>query len=396
MRPVIYMDYNATTPCRKEVVEAMLPYFEHDFGNPSSDHAHGWMAKDAIEEATTTIANTLHIQDNDIIYTSGATEGINMVLKGLAFETNGKKRHMIVTSNAHKAVLDCCGYLEEKGFDITYLPVDSQGLVSLTELEAALRSDTLLVSILYANNETGMLQPLSKIGELVHANNSLLFSDATQALGKVSLTSVFEHSDFACFSAHKVYGPKGIGWVYRKPNENGKALPGFIHGGGQQNGQRGGTLNTPLIIGMAKAIFLAQENLERETKRISALRDFLEEGLLQIDQAISNSTGTHRLPNTLNVSFPFVDGSKLLTALGLKVAVSNGSACKATSVAPSHVLSSMGIPSGLAMASIRCSLGLSTTSEEVKQTLDIITTAVERQRADNILWEQRYSKTEQT
>ncbi|NHF59881.1 cysteine desulfurase [Flavobacteriaceae bacterium TP-CH-4] len=386
----LYFDYNATTPCVKEVVDAMLPYFQEDFGNPSSSHhPYGWLAKSAVEEATMSIAKALDISTNSLIYTSGATESINMVLKGVARKLRSKGRHIITTQAEHKAVLDTCAFLEEDGFEVTYLGVDAKGLVSTKQLMRALRPDTILVSMIYANNETGAIQPLEEIAELVHANGSLLFSDTTQALGKVDLTDVLRQVDFACFSGHKVYGPKGIGLVYCKENDNYDALPSFIQGGGQQKGQRGGTINTPLIVGFAKAIELAYQNLGDETTRLKTLRNRLEEGLLAIDLSVSNSTSEQRLPNTVNVSFPYVDGVNLLTALGSQLAVSNGSACNSASVEPSHVLLAMGVEPSLAFSSLRFSLGRYTTQEEVKKVIAIVTQEVSKLRENNILWERR-------
>lgn len=386
----LYFDYNATTPCDKEVVNSMLPHFHEDFGNPSSSHhPYGWLAKSSVEDATKSIVKNLGVSTNSLIYTSGSTEGINMVLKGIARKMQSKGNHIITTKVEHKAVLDTCAFLEEDGYEISYLDVDSEGLISLETLNKTLRPDTILVSILYANNETGIIQPLDEIAKLTHKNGSLLFSDTTQALGKVDLTDVLNQVDFACFSAHKVYGPKGIGLVYIKDNEDGDGLPSFIQGGGQQKRQRGGTINTPLIVGFAKAIELAYKNLNEETQRLENLRDKLEAGLLEIELAVSNNTSFEKLPNTVHVSFPYVDGATLLTALGSKIAVSNGSACNSASVEPSHVLTAMGIERSLAFASLRLSIGRYTTESDIEKAVEIITSEVSKQREANILWERR-------
>jgi len=386
----LYFDYNATTPCHQEVVDAMLPHFNEDFGNASSSHhPYGWLAKSAVEDATLAIAKNLGISPNSLIYTSGATESINMVLKGVARKTQSKGKHIITTKAEHKAVLDTCAFLEQDGFEISYLDVDSNGLISLETLNNTLRPDTILVSIIYANNETGNIQPLDEISKLVHENGSLLFSDTTQALGKVGVTNVLNLVDFACFSGHKVYGPKGIGLVYTKDNEDGDSLPSFIQGGGQQKKQRGGTINTPLIVGLAKAIELAYDNLPKEKERLEKLRDQLEAGLLEIELAVLNSKTPKRLPNTVHVSFPFVDGSNLLTALSRQIAVSNGSACNSASVEPSHVLTAMGVERSLAYASLRLSIGRYTTKEDVKKAIEIVSKEVSKQRESNILWERR-------
>ena len=387
----LYFDYNATTPCSKEVVDTMLPYFKEDFGNPSSSHhAYGWMAMSAVEDATLSIAKSLGVTSNSLIYTSGATESINMVLKGVAKQLKAKGKHIITTKAEHKAVLDTCLYLEEEGFEISYLEVDSSGLISLEALNKTLRPETILVSVLYANNETGNIQPLDEIAKLVHDNGSLLFSDTTQALGKVSLSSVLDLVDFACFSGHKVYGPKGIGLVYIRDNENSNALPSFIQGGGQQKKQRGGTINTPLIVGLAKAIQLAQFSLEKECKRQKLLRDMLESGISEkIEMTVLNSNAPERLPNTTNVSFPYVDGANLLTALSRQIAVSNGSACNSASVEPSHVLVAMGVDRNLAYASLRFTIGKYTTEEDIEKAVEIVSEEVTKQRENNILWERR-------
>ena len=386
----LYFDYNATTPCSKEVVDGMLPYFYQDFGNPSSSHhPYGWLAKSAVEDATLSIAKNLGVSPSSLVYTSGSTESINMILKGIARKLQSKGNHIITTKAEHKAVLDTCAFLDEDGFEVTYLDVDSEGLISSEMLNKVLRPDTILVSILYANNETGTIQPLDEISRLTHENGSLLFSDTTQALGKVDLSNVFKLVDYACFSAHKVYGPKGIGLVFIKDNEDGNGLPSLIQGGGQQKNQRGGTLNTPLIVGFSKAIALANDNLKVEIERLETLRNKLEKGLLKIELAISNSTTPQRLPNTVHISFPYVDGANLLMALSRQIAVSNGSACNSASVEPSHVLTAMGVERSLAYASLRLSIGRYTTESDIEKAIEIITNEVAKQRDSNILWERR-------
>ncbi|QCX00510.1 cysteine desulfurase [Aggregatimonas sangjinii] len=386
----LYFDYNATTPCAKEVVDAMLPHFHEDFGNPSSSHhPYGWLAKRSVEDATASIAKSLEVAPSSLVYTSGATESINMVLKGVARKLQSKGKHIITTKAEHKAVLDTCIFLEEEGFEISYLDVESDGLISLEKLNKTLRPDTILVSILFANNETGVIQPLDDIAGKVHANGSLLFSDTTQALGKVAISEVLKKVDYACFSGHKVYGPKGIGLVYIKNNEDGDGLPSLIQGGGQQKRQRGGTINTPLIVGLAKAIALAFEQFDDEKNRIEKLRNKLEAGLLQIEMALSNSKSPKRLPNTVHISFPYVDGANLLIALSAQIAVSNGSACNSASVEPSHVLMAMGVERTLAYASLRLSIGRYTTDADIEKAIAIISEEVSKQRENNILWERR-------
>ena len=386
-----YFDYNATTPCAKEVIEAMMPHFYEHFGNASSTHhPYGWYAQTSIEEATLSIAQNLRVSTRNLIFTSGATESINMILKGAARKMKSKGKHIITTKAEHKAVLDTCAFLAEDGYEISYLDVGANGLISLEALKKTIRTDTILVSILYANNETGNIQPLQEIAELVHQEGILLFSDTTQALGKVDVAQILNLVDFACFSGHKIYGPKGIGLVYIKNNEDGDRLPSLIQGGGQQKGQRGGTINGPLISGLAKAVELAHKNLEMESVRLKTLRDQLEAGLLKIDLAILNSTCEPRLPNTVHISFPYVDGASLLNALSNQIAVSNGSACNSASVEPSHVLLAMGIEPSLAYASLRLSMGKYTTRNDIKKAIEIITKEVAEQRENNILWERRH------
>ncbi len=386
----LYFDYNATTPCDERVVEAMLPFFYSNFGNASSSHhPYGWLANDAIGEATDKIATALKISKSDIVFTSGATESINMILKGICKKMQKKGNHIITSKAEHKAVLDTCKFLESEGFNITYLDVDTNGLVILDQLKEAISSKTILVSLMYANNETGIIQPLEEISKLVKANNSLLFSDATQALGKIHLNTFFNHVDFACFSGHKLYGPKGVGLVYAKNNKETSLLPSFIQGGGQQRDLRGGTLNTPAIIGFAKAIDIAYKTLDDEIERLSLLKTKLEKGLLFIECSFLNSKTRQSLPNTVNISFQYVDGASLLRSLSKYIAVSNGSACNSASVEPSHVLIAMGIKPDIAYASLRLSIGRYTTEEEIKKAIAIIKKEIALQRDSNILWERR-------
>ncbi len=386
----LYFDYNATTPCDPEVVDAMLPYFREHFGNPSSSHhPYGWLAKSAVEDARQEIAEALKTAPDSLLFTSGATESINTVLKGVAHKRGAGRTHILTTRAEHKAVLDTCAALENEGFEVTYLDVDPQGLVRMEEFREALRPETALVAVLYANNETGILQPLEEIAEMTAANGSLLFSDTTQALGKVPMHQVLDLVDYACFSGHKIYGPKGIGLVYSNHGKGTPELPSLIQGGGQQKGQRGGTLNTPLIVGLARAVSRAVQNLPREQKRLRALRDRLDAGLAAIELAVSNNQSVARLPNTSHFSFPYVDGTNLLNALSSKIAVSNGSACNSASVEPSHVLIAMGVDRSLAYASLRLSIGKYTTEEQIDRAVEIITEAVSRERKNNILWERR-------
>jgi len=390
MYPQLYFDHNATTPCEKEVVEAMLPYFTTHFGNASSNHTYGWFGKSVVEDATKSIAEKLGIDPINIVYTSGATESANTIIKGVARKWKNKGRHLITTKAEHKAVLDTHSFLKENGYEVSYLDIDPQGLISINDLKEALRPDTILVSIMYANNETGIVQPMEDVAAVVKQHGSLLFSDTTQALGKLDLEKVLPLVDFACFSGHKIYGPKGIGITYINNNSNKNVIPSFQQGGGQQGKQRGGTINTPLIVGLCKAIELAYHDLILENTRIAELRNVLEAGLLNVEMAISNTINSQqRLPNTLHISFPYVDGATLLTALSGKIAVSNGSACNAASVEPSHVALAMGITKSLAYASLRLSIGRHTTKDDIVKAIAIISQEVAKQRESNILWERR-------
>ena len=385
----LYLDYNATTPCDQDVVDSMLPYFSVDFGNASSEHhPYGWLAKEAIEDATLHISSLLKIDEKEIIYTSGSTESINAVLKGVYRKLKHKGNQILTVKTEHKATLDVCEYLQEEGADVTYLDVDGNGVIDLNALALAISDNTLIVSVMYANNETGVIQPLEAIAKICKQKNTLLFSDATQALGKIPLNNFFSWVDFACFSAHKIYGPKGIGFTFAKL-ENQASLQSFIQGGGQQRKLRGGTYNTPAIVGMAKAINLGIYNLEAERDRLSNLRNQLEKGLSLIEEATINGKKSDRLCNTLNISFEYVDGQQLLAALSRNIAVSNGSACNSAAINPSHVLTAMGIGRNLALSTLRISLGKYTTEEDIQRAILIITKEVAKQRESNLLWDRR-------
>jgi cysteine desulfurase len=385
----LYLDYNATTPCDQDVVDSMLPYFSVDFGNASSEHhPYGWLAKEAIEDATGLISASMGISEKEIIYTSGSTESINAVLKGVYRKLKHKGNQILTVKTEHKATLDVCEYLQEEGADVTYLDVDGNGLIDLNALALAISDNTLIVSVMYANNETGVIQPLEAIAKICKQKNTLLFSDATQALGKIPLNNFFSWVDFACFSAHKIYGPKGIGFTFAKL-ESQASLQSFIQGGGQQRKLRGGTYNTTAIVGMAKAINLGIYNLQAERDRLSNLRNQLEKGLSLIEEATINGKKSDRLCNTLNISFEYVDGQQLLAALSRNIAVSNGSACNSAAINPSHVLTAMGIGRNLALSTLRISLGKYTTEEDIQQAILIITKEVAKQRASNLLWDRR-------
>lgn len=385
---MIYLDYNATTPCDEKVLNEMLPFFKQDYANPSSNHALGWIAKDAIDNTTSMISRLLGIQSDELIYTSGATEAINMVLKSI-WHARKDQDHIITAKTEHKAVLDTCAWLENQGARVTYLDVNTNGLVDIEELEKSIDQSTLLVSIMLVNNETGVIQPIEAISQICKTHRVPLFSDATQALGKVTIKNFFDAVDYACFSAHKFYGPKGIGFVYLS-NKTDNTFESFIQGGGQQKGLRGGTLNTPLIVGLGHALKLALEDLSESNKHLEELRDYVEQQLLEIEGTTLNGAKAQRIPGTTNISFEFVDGTNLLRALSTKIALSNGSACNSASVEPSHVLTAMGVKRELAFASLRIGLGKYTTKSVVEAAVNIIKNEVAKQRENNIFWERRH------
>lgn len=372
----IYLDYNATTPVDEQVLEAMLPYFTTKFGNASSvQHTYGWDAEEAVGLAREQIAKSIGAKPSEIVFTSGATEGINLALLG-TYQASKEKKHIITCVTEHKSVLDTCEQLQKNGAIITYLKVNENGHIDPGELQAAITDQTLLVSIMYANNETGVVQPIDEIGKICREKDVLFVSDATQALGKISMDVVEAHIDMAAFSGHKMYGPKGVGALYIGKQSN---IQPLVFGGGHEKGLRSGTLNVPGIVGFGKACELANSIMEKEIERLSQLRDWLERELLQLGSTTINGEKANRLAHVTNVSFEDVEGSKLMRALkGL--AVSQGSACNSSVIEPSHVLKAMGIGDRLAYASLRISLGRQTTEEEVRKAVQIIRGSVEQLR----------------
>ena len=364
----------------------MLPYFTDKFANPSSNHGLGWLNKEVVNDSKSLISKIMGVKSDEIIFTSGSTEGINMIIKSLFFQNKNEKNHIITTKAEHKAVLDTCDWLSKNGASVTYLNTDNNGRIDLNELENQISDKTFLVSIILANNETGYIQPIKKIKAICYEKNIPLFSDATQAIGKIKLKNYIPFVDYACFSAHKFYGPKGIGFIYQNKKEFSSIKP-FIHGGGQQEGLRGGTLNTPLIIGASKAFEKAIKNFDSVYLKIKDLKNRLEKGLLEIEGTKINCLGEERLMNTTNVSFDYVDGDQLINSLRTKIALSNGSACNSISVNPSHVLLAMGINPSLAFSSLRISLGQNNTKEEIDQTIRILKNELKKIREKNILWE---------
>lgn len=362
----IYLDCHATTPVDDRVLNAMLPYFTEHFGNPSSiNHLYGWEAEAAVKQARAILADAINATPEEIVFTSGATEANNLALKGVAEAYFSKGRHIITLQTEHSAVLDPCQYLRSLGFEITFLPVQKNGLIDLTQLEAAFRPDTILVSVMAANNEIGVLQPLAEIGGLCRDAGVLFHTDAAQAIGKIPLDVEATKIDLLSMTAHKVYGPKGIGALYVRRRSPRVQLSPQLHGGGHERGMRSGTLYPPQIVGFAKAVELALAEQATETKRLTELREQLWQQLQQLDGVHLNGHPTQRLSGNLNISVEGVDGAALLLGLQPVMAVSSGSACSSVSTAPSHVLTALGHSEQLAYASIRFGIGRFNTAAEI-------------------------------
>jgi len=366
MQRPIYLDYQATTPMDERVLAAMMPYFTQFFGNSSSQHLYGWEADSAIKQARSAIADSINSTAEEIIFTSGATEANNLAIKGVAEAYFSQGKHLITVQTEHRAVLDPCRYLESLGFEVTYLGVDAEGLINLQELEDLIRPDTILVSVMAANNEIGVLQPLAAIGEICHRHQVLFHTDAAQAIAKIPLDVEKMQIDLMSFTAHKIYGPKGIGALYIRKRNPKVAIAPQMQGGGQEQGLRAGTLYTPQIVGFAKAISLGLAELDQEGQRQKALRDKLWNAINTLDGIYLNGHFRDRLPGNLNISIEGVKGTSLLLALQPAIALSSGSACSASSANPSHVLTALGRSRNLAQASLRLGLGRFTTLEEVE------------------------------
>ncbi|MFM6196449.1 MAG: IscS subfamily cysteine desulfurase [Planktothrix sp.] len=367
----IYLDCNATTPIDPQVLDAMLPYFTEHFGNPASiNHLYGWEAEAAIKKAREIIAQGINATPEEIIFTSGATESNNLAIKGVAEAYFNQGRHLITVKTEHNAVLDPCHYLETLGFEITDLPVKPDGIVDLVQLKNTLRPDTILVSIMAANNEIGVIQPLAEIGELCHEQGILFHTDAAQALGKIPLDVQQMKIDLMSLTAHKIYGPKGIGALYVRRRNPRVKLAAQLHGGGHERGLRSGTLATPQIVGFAKALELALSQQKTETQRLIQLRNLLWDQLSTLDGIYLNGHPSQRLAGNLNISVEKVDGQALLLGLQSVMAVSSGSACTSTKIEPSHVLKALGHSDSLAYASIRFGLGRFTTESEIHAVAD--------------------------
>jgi cysteine desulfurase len=388
MKLPIYFDYSATTPVDKRVAEKMMQYMTNDghFGNPASrSHKFGWQAEEAVDIARNQIAELINADPREIVFTSGATESNNLAIKGAANFYHKKGKHIITCKTEHKAVLDTCRELERQGFEVTYLDPETNGLIDLNKLEAAMRDDTILVSIMHVNNEIGVIQDLSEIGEMCRARKIIFHVDAAQSAGKINIDMQHLKVDLLSISAHKMYGPKGIGALYvsRKPRIR---LEAQTHGGGHERGMRSGTLATHQIVGMGEACKLAKEEMAQDLAHVTAMRDRLWAGLNSMEQVFVNGDFDKRYPGNLNVSFNFVEGESLIMALK-DLAVSSGSACTSASLEPSYVLRALGLNDEMAHSSIRFSFGRFTTTEEIDYAIELIQKSIGHLRDMSPLWE---------
>ncbi|HYB60784.1 MAG TPA: IscS subfamily cysteine desulfurase [Methylomirabilota bacterium] len=384
----VYMDYHATTPVDPRVLETMLPYFTERFGNAASrNHEFGWTAEEAVENARAQIARLINASPKEIIFTSGATESDNLAIKGAAEMYREKGNHIITQVTEHKAVLDTCKRLEKYGYEVTYLPVQKDGRVDLDELRSAITPKTILISIMYANNEIGVIQPIAEVGKIAKEKGVLFHVDGVQAAGKIPVDVQKDNIDMLAISAHKMYGPKGVGALYVRRRNPRVQLAAVIDGGGHERGMRSGTLNVPGIVGFGRAAEICQNEMPQESARMSALRDRLKDGLFaKLDELYINGSMIHRLPSNLNVSFAFVEGESLLMGIN-DVAVSSGSACTSATLEPSYVLKALGVGEDLAHTSIRFGLGRFNTQEEVDYVVDRVSEVVIRLRELSPLYE---------
>ena len=383
----IYLDNNATTPMDPRVLEAMLPYFNDKFGNAASrNHAFGWNAEEAVDYAREQVAKLINASPKEIIFTSGATESNNLALKGI-FEMYARKgNHLITVNTEHKAVLDSCKHIEKLGGKVTYLEPAVDGLINLEDLEKAITPETIVISVMYGNNEIGVLQPIEEISAIARKHGILFHSDATQAVGKVPVDVQAQNIDLMSFTAHKMYGPKGVGALYVRRKNPRVKVTAQVDGGGHERGMRSGTLNVPGIVGFGKACELCMNEMEEEAKRLSKMRDRLEAELLKVEESYVNGSVEHRLPHVTNISFKHVEGEGLM--MGIKdLAVSSGSACTSASLEPSYVLKNLGLDDDLAHSSLRFGLGRFTTDEEIDYAIDHVSKAVNKLRDMSPLWE---------
>ncbi|TGE23832.1 IscS subfamily cysteine desulfurase [Hymenobacter aquaticus] len=383
----IYLDNNATTPLDPRVLEAMMPYLTEVFGNAASrNHPFGWAAEEAVDYAREQIASLINCDSKEIIFTSGATESDNLGIKGVYEMYAQKGNHIITATTEHKAVLDTCKHIEKLGGRVTYLPVNSEGLISLADLEAAMTPQTILVTIMYGNNETGTIQPIREIAAIAHKHGALFMTDGTQAVGKIPVDVIADGIDIMAFTAHKMYGPKGVGALYVRRKNPRVKVTAQMDGGGHERGMRSGTLNVPGIVGLGKACELARLEMAADTARLSAMRDKLERELLTLEESYVNGSREHRLPHVTNISFKYVEGEGLM--MGVKdLAVSSGSACTSASLEPSYVLKALGLSDDLAHSSLRFGLSRFTTEEQIDYAINHVKEAVTKLREMSPLWE---------
>ncbi|MFN3795795.1 MAG: IscS subfamily cysteine desulfurase [Chitinophagaceae bacterium] len=384
----IYLDNNATTPMDPRVLEAMLPYFVENFGNAASrNHPFGWAAEEAVDYAREQVAKLIGADPKEIIFTSGATESDNLAIKGVFDMYASKGNHIITANTEHKAVLDTCKHIEKAGGEVTYLDVKEDGRIDLAELEAAIKPTTILIAIMYANNEIGVIQPVKEISAIAKKHGVLFFSDAVQAVGKIPVDVNKDGIDLMAFTAHKMYGPKGIGALYVRRKNPRVKVTAQLDGGGHERGMRSGTLNVPGIVGFGKAAELAMNEMAQDAERLSKLRDKLEQALLQLEEAYVNGTPEHRLPHVSNISFKYVEGEGLMMGFNKNIAVSSGSACTSASLEPSYVLKALGLGDDLAHSSLRFGLGRFTTEEQIDYTIEHVSKTVLKLREMSPLWE---------
>lgn len=384
----VYLDHHATTPVDPRVLQAMLPYFSEKFGNPASrNHAFGWEAEQAVEHARSRIAALIGASPREMIFTSGATESVNLALKGVGEAYQGRGDHIVTVVTEHRAVLDTCRRLEARGLRVTYLPVDREGLVNPDEVRRAITERTILVSVMFANNEIGVIQPIREISRVVRERGVLFHSDATQAVGKIPVHVEEDGIDLLSFSAHKLYGPKGVGALYVRSRNPRVELVPQIDGGGHERGLRSGTLNVPAIVGFGEACAICQREMEEEGRRLAALRDRLMNRLLaELDEVVIHGSLKHRLPNNLNLSFLGVEASTLMMNVK-EIAVSSGSACSSATPEPSHVLRALGLPADLARGAIRIGLGRFNTEEEIEYAAGRLIEAVRKLREQSPIYQ---------
>ena len=384
----IYLDNNATTPMDPRVLEVMTPYFLNHFGNASSrNHPFGWEAEEAVDVAREQVAKLIGADPKEIIFTSGATEADNLGIKGVFEMYASKGNHIITATTEHKAVLDTCKHIEKLGGEVTYLNVQADGLIDLKELEAAIRPTTILIAIMYANNEIGTVMPIKEISAIARKHGVLVFTDGTQAVGKIPVDVLKDGIDLMAFTAHKMYGPKGVGALYVRRKNPRVKVTAQIDGGGHERGMRSGTLNVPGIVGFGKACELCMLDMEKDTQRIILLRDKLETALLLLEEAYVNGSREHRLPHVANISFKHVEGEGLLMGFNKNIALSSGSACTSASLEPSYVLKALGLGDDLAHSSLRFGLSRFTTEEEIDYTIKAISDTVLKLREMSPLWE---------